>query len=447
MNENNPQSSETRFTRRDFLKTTSTVAIGGAFAGTFPGKAFARNDDTLKLALVGCGGRGSGAAGQALSTSGNVKLVAVADAFEDRLQAGLGNLKNSYKDKVDVAPEHQFIGFDGYKQAIALADVVILATPPGFRPIHFEEAVKQGKNIFMEKPVAIDATGVRRVLAAAEEAKKKNLKIGVGLQRRHQKGYLETLQRIQDGAIGDVVAMRCYWNGSTPWVRTRADEEQKAKRKLTEMEYQMRNWYYFNWLCGDHINEQHIHNLDVINWIKNGHPVRAQGLGGCEVRKGPDYGEIFDHHFVEFEYEDGSRLSSECRHIDKCWNKVSEHAVGTKGLVDLDSGGRWSIKGANPWKFDNENQRDPYQQEHDDLFAAIREDKPYNEAERGAISTMTAIFGRMATYSGKMLEWDEAINSKIDLMPKSFAWDANPPVLPDEQGFYPHAVPGKSIIV
>ena len=447
MNENNPQSSETRFTRRDFLKTTSTVAIGGAFAGTFPGKAFARNDDTLKLALVGCGGRGSGAAGQALSTSGNVKLVAVADAFEDRLQAGLGNLKNSYKDKVDVAPEHQFIGFDGYKQAIALADVVILATPPGFRPIHFEEAVKQGKNIFMEKPVAIDATGVRRVLAAAEEAKKKNLKIGVGLQRRHQKGYLETLQRIQDGAIGDVVAMRCYWNGSTPWVRTRADEEQKAKRKLTEMEYQMRNWYYFNWLCGDHINEQHIHNLDVINWIKNGHPVRAQGLGGCEVRKGPDYGEIFDHHFVEFEYEDGSRLSSECRHIDKCWNKVSEHAVGTKGLVDLDSGGRWSIKGANPWKFDNENQRDPYQQEHDDLFAAIREDKPYNEAERGAISTMTAIFGRMATYSGKMLEWDEAINSKIDLMPKSFAWDSNPPVLPDEQGFYPHAVPGKSIIV
>ncbi|MEO6035335.1 MAG: dehydrogenase, partial [Verrucomicrobiota bacterium] len=295
--------------------------------------------------------------------------------------------------------------------------------------------------------VAIDAIGVQRVLAAAAEAKKKNLKIGVGLQRRHQKGYLETIQRIQDGAIGDVVAMRCYWNGNTPWVRTRAEEEQKAKRKLTEMEYQMRNWYYFNWLCGDHINEQHIHNLDVINWIKNGHPVRAQGLGGCEVRKGPDYGEIFDHHFVEYEYADGSRLSSECRHIQGCWNKVSEHAVGTKGLVDLDAGGRWQIKGASPWKFDNENQRDPYQQEHDDLFAAIRDDKPYNEAERGAISTMTSILGRMATYSGKMVEWDEAINSKIDLMPKSFAWDANPPVLPDEQGFYPHAVPGKSIIV
>ena len=447
MNEKNAQSSENKFTRRDFLRTTSTVAIGGAFASTFVGKAFARNDDQLKIALIGCGGRGSGATGQALSTNGNVKLVAMADAFKDRLESSLGHLKESHKDRVDVAPEHQFVGFDGYKQAIELADMVILATPPGFRPIHFEEAVKQGKHIFMEKPVAVDAPGIRRVLAAAEEAKKKNLKIGVGLQRRHQKGYLETLQRIRDGAIGDVVAMRCYWNGNTPWVRTRASEEEKAKRKLTEMEYQMRNWYYFNWLCGDHINEQHIHNLDVINWIKDGHPVRAQGLGGCEVRKGPDYGEIFDHHFVEFEYGDGSRLSSQCRHIQGCWNRVSEHAIGTKGSVDLDAGGRWQIKGAKPWKFDNENQRDPYQQEHDDLFAAIREDRPYNEAERGAISTMTAIFGRMATYSGKMLEWDDAINSKIDLMPKVFAFDALPPLLPNEQGLYPVAIPGKTITV
>ena len=447
MNEKRPQSSENIFTRRDFLRTTSTVAIGGALAGAFPGSALARNDDTLKLALVGCGGRGSGAAAQALSTSGNVKLVAVADAFGDRLEKGLQNIKKAHGDKVDVAPERQFVGFDGYKDAIGLADVVILTTPPGFRPIHFEEAVKQGKHIFMEKPVAVDAPGVRRVLAAAEEAKKKNLKVGVGLQRHHQKGYIETLQRIHDGQIGDVVAMRCYWNGSTPWVRTRAEEEQKAGRKLTEMEYQMRNWYYFNWLCGDHINEQHIHNLDVINWIKKGYPVRAQGMGGREVRTGPDYGETFDHHFVEFEYADGSRLSSQCRHIEGCWNKVSEHAVGTKGTVDLDGGGRWQIKGANPWKFDNENQRDPFQQEHDDLFAAIRDDLPYNEAENGAMSTMTAIFGRMATYSGKMLEWDDALNSKIDLMPKSFAFDAVPPVLPGENGIYPAAVPGKSIMV
>ena len=460
MNNKNDQWSDNKFTRRDFLKTTS-VAMGGTLAGTLTTYAANKKKaagetnpqasqpagEILKLALIGCGGRGSGAADQALTTSSSVRLVAVADAFKDRMQSSLETLKKKHQEKIQVPEENQFIGFDAYQHAMAMADVVILSTPPGFRPIHFEEAVRQGKHIFMEKPVAVDAPGIRRVLAAAEEAKKKNLKVGVGLQRRHQKGYLETLQRIHDGAIGDIVAMRCYWDGSTPWVRTREDEEKKAGRKLTEMEYQMRNWYYFNWLCGDHINEQHIHNLDVINWIKDGHPVRAQGMGGCEVRKGPDYGEIFDHHFVEFEYADGSRLSSQCRHINGCWGKVSEHAVGTKGLVDLDAGGRWQIKGENPWKFDNENQRDPYQQEHDDLFAAIRNDTPYNEAERGAMSTMTSIFGRMATYSGKMLEWEDAINSKIDLMPKTFAWDATPPVLPGEGGIYPHAVPGKTIAV
>ncbi len=447
MNNNNEHSFDNKFTRRDFLKTTSTAAIGATFVSGLGGKAFARNDDLLKIALIGCGGRGSGAAGQALSTSGNLKLVAMADAFQNRLEESLATLKKHHSEKIDVPPEHRFVGFNGYKEASALADVVILATPPGFRPIHFEEAVRQGKHIFMEKPVAVDAPGVRRVLAAAAESKKKNLKVGVGLQRRHQPGYIETLQRIHDGAIGDIVAMRCYWDGSTPWVHTREDEEKKAGRKLTEMEYQMRNWYYFNWLCGDHINEQHIHNLDVINWIKAGHPVRAQGMGGCEVRKGPDYGEIFDHHFVEFEYEDGSRLSSQCRHINNCWNRVSEHAVGSKGSVDLDAGGRWQIKNGQTWKFNNENQPDPYQQEHDDLFAAIRNDQPYNEAERGAISTMTAIFGRMATYSGKMLEWEDALNSKIDLMPKTFAWDAIPPVLPNKDGLYPIAIPGKTITV
>jgi myo-inositol 2-dehydrogenase/D-chiro-inositol 1-dehydrogenase len=459
MNENNPQTSEHKFTRRDFLKTTS-VAVGGTVAGTlstYAAKAkknAVRSDadlkddgKMLKIALIGCGGRGSGAANQALNTSNSVKLVAMADAFRDRLEGSLDNLRKQHGTKVDVAPENQFTGFDAYKKAIALADVVILATPPGFRPIHFEEAINQGKHVFMEKPVATDALGIQKVLAAAAKAKENNLKVGVGLQRRHQKGYLDTIQRIHDGAIGDLVSMRCYWDGNTPWCHTRAEEEKKAGRKLTEMEYQMRNWYYFNWLCGDHINEQHIHNIDVINWLKNGHPVRAQGMGGRQVRVGPDYGEIFDHHFVEFEYADGSHLSSQCRHIQGCYNNVSEHAVGTKGSVDLDAGRGWEIKGANAWKFENKNQVDPYQQEHDDLFAAIRKDIPYNEAERGAISTMTALLGRMATYSGKVVEWDDAINSKISVMPQTFTWDTVPPVLPGADGMYPCAVPGKSVIV
>jgi predicted dehydrogenase len=434
--------------RRHFLKTTSIA--GGALLGglAIERAAFAQGSDEIKIALIGCGGRGSGAADQAMSVPGmNIKLVAMADAFGDNLEHHLESLKNKHGAKVDVPKERQFIGFDAYKQAIPLADVVILATPPGFRPIHFEEAVRQGKHVFMEKPVATDAPGVRRVLAAAEEAKKKNLKVGVGLQRRHQPGYIETVKRIHDGAIGDLVAMRCYWNGNTPWVKPRAELEAKYGKKLTEMEYQMRNWYYFTWICGDHICEQHIHNIDVINWLKNGHPVRAQGQGGCEVRKGPDYGEIFDHHFVEFEYADGSRLSSQCRHILGCFNKVSEHAVGTKGTVDLDNGGHWLIKNPKSWRFDNKNQPNPYQEEHNALFAAIKNNTTYNEAETGAHSTMSAILGRMATYSGKMIEWDEAINSNISLMPKEFSWDADMPVKPGPNGLYPLPIPGKSIVV
>jgi myo-inositol 2-dehydrogenase / D-chiro-inositol 1-dehydrogenase len=289
----------------------------------------------------------------------------------------------------------------------------------------------------MEKPVAVDAPGVRRVLAAAEEAKKKSLKVGVGLQRHHQLGYLETIKRLHDGAIGDIVAARCYWNGGGVWVRPREAGQ-------TEMEYQMRNWYYFNWLCGDHINEQHIHNLDVINWVKQAYPVRCHGMGGRQVRTGIDHGEIFDHHAVEYEYADGSRMFSQCQHTEGVWSSVSEHVIGTKGTCDVSG---HIIRGATPWKFKSEGARDPYQQEHDDLFDAIRNNKPYNEAEFGAKSTMTAIMGRMATYSGKVIEWDEALNSKIDLMPKAFAWDAQPPTLPDKDGRYAIAIPGKTVVI
>jgi predicted dehydrogenase len=425
--------------RREFLRASTVAAVGAGVLGnlsSFAG-AYAAADDTIKVGLIGCGGRGTGAASQALHTKGNVKLVAMADAFKDRLEGCLKGLKNEFSDtpeRVDVKPDMQFTGFDAYQKVIAAGvDLVVLATPPGFRPIQFEAAVKAGKHVFMEKPVAVDAPGVRRVLTAVEESKKKNLAVGVGLQRHHQYEYIETIKRLQDGAIGDIHTMRVYWNGDGVWVRPRQSGQ-------TEMEYQMRNWYYFNWLCGDHICEQHIHNLDVANWLKGAAPIRANGMGGREVRKGKDYGEIYDHHFVEFEYADGSRMFSQCRHIPRCWNSVSEHAQGSKGWADI-SGSHINVEGGEDWRYKGKK-ANPYQVEHDDLFASIREGKPINEGEYGALSSMTSILGRMATYSGKVIEWKDALASNIDLSPKSYAFDAEPPVQPDKDGNYAIAVPG-----
>ena len=433
--------------RRSFLRRSGGILSGVALAGALDPARYAHGASTseeLKIALVGCGGRGSGAASQALKTQnlGPVKLVAVADVFEDRLKGALGNLTSQHKEHVKVDKESQFIGFDAYKKAIAMADVVILTTPPGFRPMMFEEAIAQGKHVFMEKPVATDAAGVNRVLAAAKIAKEKNLKVGVGLQRHHSKGYIETIKRIHDGAIGDITSARCYWNGATPWLKKRADLEKAAGRKLTEMEYQMRNWYYFSWICGDHIVEQHIHNIDVINWVKKGYPVKASGMGGCEVRKGEDYGEIFDHHAVEFEYADGSRCSSFCRHIVGCWNSVSEHVVGTKGKSSVD---RHVISptGGDAWRYDQRGEKDAYQVEHDVLFEAIRNNKEHNEAELGAMSTATAILGREATYSGVEVEMAAFLKRSRSIFPPNLAWDADMPVKPGKDGIYPRAVPGQ----
>jgi len=283
------------------------------------------DDDTIRVGLVGCGGRGTGAALQALAAHPKVKLVAMADAFRSRLDESYSNITNpenageegpSVIDRIDVPEEHKFVGFEAYQQVIPLVDVVLLATPPAFRPIHFEAAIEAGKHVFMEKPVATDAPGVRQVLATAEKAKQKQLNVVVGLQRHYQLIYKEWIDRIHDGAIGDIVLGRVYWNSEGVWVRARQPQ-------WNEMEYQMHNWYYFNWLCGDHIVEQHIHNIDVGNWVKQSHPVRAQGQGGRLVRTGPDTGQIFDHHFVEFEYADGSRMLSQCRHMPGCMSARS----------------------------------------------------------------------------------------------------------------------------
>ncbi|MEX2185931.1 MAG: Gfo/Idh/MocA family oxidoreductase [Pirellulales bacterium] len=434
MSSTSPQpSGSSNASRRSFLKTS--VAVSGALASglSVARSAHAAGSDELEIGLVGCGGRGTGAADDTLSINKGVKLVAMADAFSDRLNGAHDQLKKKYDDRVAVPPERKFVGFDAYQKLLeTTVDLVIFATPPGFRPIHFEAAVKAGKHIFMEKPVAVDPAGVRKVLEAAKVAKEKNLGVGVGLQRRHQAVYVETIKQLHDGAIGDILFTRVYWNGAGVWVNPR-------KAGQTEMEYQMRNWYYFNWLCGDHITEQHIHNLDVGNWVMNDLPVTAQGMGGREVRDGKEYGEIYDHHYVEFTYKNGAKMISCCRHIPGCWDSVSEHAHGTKGYCNPGSG---RVEGENKWRYRGGG-GNPYQVEHLDLVTSIREGKPYQEAEYGATSSMTSILGRMATYSGREVKWDDAIKADYDLSPKEYSFDAAPPVLPDENGNYKIAVPGK----
>jgi predicted dehydrogenase len=293
--------------------------------------------------------------------------------------------------------------------------------------------------------VATDPAGIRRVLAAAEEAKKKNLKVGVGLQRRHQPSYQEAIQRIRDGAIGELVALRAYWNGGPP------AKQPFPRGDLSELEYQVRNWYFFSWLSGDHICEQHVHNLDVCNWVMDGHPTEAQGMGGRQVRTGKEYGNIFDHYAVEFTYADGTKMYSQCRQIPGCANNVAESAHGSRGVANLNAthaeilvGGKrtWHASGGEQGYSNN-----AYQAEHDALFDAIRSDKPYNEAEHGAHSTMTAILGRMATYSGQVVSWDAAIKSNHSMTTDAESWDAPAPVKANSDGRYAVAVPGVTKVV
>jgi predicted dehydrogenase len=440
------------------LKTTAAAVAGSALAGAMSPPVHAAGGDTIKVALVGCGARGAGAAVQALSTPGPVKLWAMADAFSDRLEICRRNIERELAKgderggregtagRIDVPKERQFIGLDAYRKAIdSGVDVVLLAEPPGFRPKHFEYAVKAGKHVFMEKPVATDPAGVRRILAAAEDAKTKNLKFGVGLQRRHQPCYHEAIQRIRDGAIGDVVTLRCYWNSAAP------AKSPVPRGKLTELEYQVRNWYFFSWLSGDHICEQHVHNIDVCNWIKQAHPVEAQGLGGRQVRTGKEYGNIFDHHAVEFTYADGTKLFSQCRQIPGCWNYVAESAHGARGTANLyASGAEFRVHNETVWRTARKQsggKRGAYQAEHDALFDAIRHDKPHHEAEYGALSTMTAILGRMATYSGKTVSWEAAFQSQNIMTTDAENWDAAAPILPDDVGRYAIAVPGTTEVV
>lgn len=433
--------------RRAFVKNTALLS-GAAVLPSFHMNAMFNvlNDKKLKIALVGCGGRGTGAAVQALRADGNVELVAMADAFEDRLKGSLANISKEMGDmgkgKINVKAEHQFVGFDAAKKAMDLADVVILATPPGFRPQHFEYAINNGKHVFMEKPVATDAPGVRKVLAAAEKAKANNLNVVVGLQRHYQDNYLAAVDQLKKDAIGKIVSGQVYWNSGGVWVRERQPEQ-------TELEYQMRNWYYFNWLCGDHILEQHIHNIDVANWFVGEYPVSAQGMGGRQVRTGKDHGEIFDHHFVEYTYPSGAVIASQCRHQPETMSRVSEFFQGTKGTVSTEGDNATLVdyNGNSIFEHRGKDDPNPYQVEHIKLFESIRNGGVISDAENGAKSTMSAIIGRMATYSGKVIQWDEAMQSNLDLAPDDLTWDSPAPVQPNADGLYDIPTPGKTVVL
>jgi myo-inositol 2-dehydrogenase / D-chiro-inositol 1-dehydrogenase len=401
--------------RRDFLKTTAAAAITTGIAGREILGAYASGSDAIRIGLIGCGGRGTGAVQDALTNSEGVTLVAMGDMFKDRLDESRKRLTDRNGAKIAVTDDHAFVGFDAYKKVLASdANYIILATPPGFRPEHLKAAVAAGKHIFTEKPVAVDGAGIRAVMQVYEDAKKKGVGIGAGTQRRHQTGYLDMMKRLQDGAIGNIVAARAYWNQGPLWNKPR-------ESSWTDMEWQLRNWLYFTWLSGDHIVEQHVHNLDVINWAKNAHPVRAVGMGGRQVRTDPAFGHIFDHFAIDYEYADGTRMMSMCRQIRGCEGNVSEALQGTAGRCTTADNAKYIIEGKKPWTFEKKQDNRPYVQEHADLIASIRAGKPYNELKDVAESTLTAIMGRMSTYTGKAVTWEQALNSQETWAPATMA--------------------------
>ena len=407
---------DTTVSRRQFMQTTAAATA----AFVLPVGAHAAGSDVIRVGLIGCGGRGTGAARDCLRSSDGVELVALGDLVADRLAQCRTELGKAAADDAKFAAKYKvtdaqcFTGFDAYQKVLATdIQYVILATPPGFRPAHLAAAVAAGKHIFTEKPVAVDSTGIRSVLDTYEKARGKGLGIGVGTQRRHQAEYLATIKRIQDGAIGDVLAGQVFWNQGGLWNRDR-------QPSWSDAEWQIRNWLYFTWLSGDHIVEQHVHNIDIANWVLGAHPVKARAVGGRQWRTSPAYGHIYDHFAVDFEYPNGARVQSMCRQIDGTANLVAEHFTGTRGRADTSKA---AIFGARAWTYQPpERPVSPYVQEHTDLIASIRSGKPYNELKQVAESTLTAILGREAAYTGQEITWDEILAADLDLTPPRIAF-------------------------
>jgi predicted dehydrogenase len=418
---NSPATPPAGPTRRAFLAAS---AAGTALA-TLPRltpAVHAAGSDVLRVGLIGCGGRGTGAATQALHADPNVKLVALGDMFEDRLLDSLDALgkDEDIAAKVQVKPEHCYKGIDAYKGVLAAGvDVVLLCTPPHFRPAHLKAAVEAGKHVFCEKPVAVDAPGVRCVLATCREARKKNLAVVSGLCYRYEHAKRETMKRVHGGAVGDIVALHTSYNTGALWHRKREPD-------WSDMEWQLRNWLYFSWLSGDHIVEQHIHSLDKMAWaLEDQTPLRASGTGGRQVRTGPEFGHIYDHFAVVFEYKNGVKLFSNCRQQAGCANDISDHVLGTQGTCEVM---KHAITGKKPWRYQARPgvKDDMYQNEHNELFASIRAGKPINNGEYMSNSTLLAIMGRMAAYTGRVITWDMALNSKEDLTPARYDFGTLP---------------------
>jgi predicted dehydrogenase len=427
--------------RRQFLKRSSLAVAGTAALTQLPFviSSHAAPDDPIRIGLIGCGGRGTGAVADALGAAtnvkypqagyhtetiaanagalnANVKVVALADVFPDRLSSCRDQLQ---KLGLSIPDERCFIGFDAYRKLVAVPEVnyVILATPPHFRPQHLTAAIEAGKNVFMEKPVAVDGAGVKLVFAAGELARQKGLGIVAGTQRRHLRSYQETIKRIHDGAVGEIVYARAYWNGSTVWVVER-------QPGWSDMEWQLRNSNYFTWLSGDHIVEQHVHNLDIANWALNSHPIKALALGGRQARPNKTYGHIYDHFAVEYEYPNGVRMFSQCRQMNGCEGKVEEAVVGAKGTSNCKDWIRGNDKQL-VYRF-RDQAPNPYQQEHQDLIASIRAGTPLNEARAIAESTLTGIMGRESAYSGRSVGWDEILEAKTRLGPEKYEFGPLP---------------------
>ncbi len=402
----------TMMTRRDFMKKTAVTSAAMVAPGAF---AFTQDQPTLKVGLIGCGGRGTGAAVNCFRSSPGVVLWAMGDLFEDHMTNSQNQLRDNLKDAFQVTKERTFVGWDAYQHVLASGiDYVILATPPTFRPQHLAACVEAGKHIFTEKPVAVDGPGIRAVLATAKKADEKKLCIISGTQRHHDVAYNQCMDLIHNGAIGEITACYAYWNQGGLWSIPR-------QPGWSDMEWQLRNWLYFTWISGDIIVEQHIHNQDVCNWAMQAHPVKATSLAGRQVRVDPAYGMVFDHFATEFEYENGVKMLSMCRQIDGTAVRVSEQIVGTKGVSNANT----SIKGEKPWRFDGDRP-DPYVLEHKHLIEHIRGGKHVNELVRVAESTMTAIMGRMAGYTGQEVTWEQALASEVSLMPEKLEFGPLP---------------------
>jgi predicted dehydrogenase len=418
-----------RVSRRNFMKASAAVGVATVLGGRQ--RLFAAGSDQIRVGLIGCGGQGTRDTISCLQSARGVELVAMGDLFRDRLNESLEKLKGEeISDKVRVTPDKCFVGFDAYKKVIASdVDMVLVVTPPHFHPPQVKAAIEAGKHVFMEKPGAVDPAGVRSLIATSELAEQKGLSIVAGTQRRHQAHYIEIMKRIGRGDIGEIVGGQVYWNGGDMvgyWTYY-------EKAGLSGMEWQLRNWPWFTWLSGDHIVEQHVHNLDIMHWAMGSHPVQVMGMGGREVRK---EGNIFDHFAIEYEFANGVRISGMCRQINGCHGRVGERFVGTKGVAD----GRGKIEGQNAYEYRSKS-ADPYIQEQADLIASIRNGKPINEGRNVAESTMSAIMGRMSAYTGRALKWDWAMNaSKLDYTPPSYDFDIDMPARPV-------AVPGKTQLI